>query len=47
MYMSNTYSYGREEVWLCCKCSTNALKNLIVYETCHGVIWLGGEDQDT
>jgi hypothetical protein len=23
------------------------MKELIAYETCHGVMWLGGEDKET
>ena len=33
--------------WLCSKCSTSVLEELIAYEILHGVMWLGGEDQET
>jgi hypothetical protein len=44
--VSNTKSHDGEVAWLCCKCSTSALEELIAYETWHDVMWLGGEDQE-
>jgi hypothetical protein len=44
--MSNMNHDG-EMAWICCKWSTNVMKELGACETWHGIMWLYGEDQET